>query len=75
MYLPFASSAVSLRYISQKKPDFIVLLEFTKRSLPYLTDWFDHGIPDRRAELIYDETGRNYERVKIYKWRDAQAQR
>lgn len=74
-YLPFASSNVSLRYISEKRPDFIVLLEFSKQSCPYLTEWFDHGIPDRRAELIYDQTGRHHERVKIYQWKNAPGQR
>jgi 4-amino-4-deoxy-L-arabinose transferase-like glycosyltransferase len=73
MYLPFASSDLALRYISKRKPDFIVLLEGPKRSLPYLAQWFDQGVPDRRAELIYDQADSG-ERVKIYQWtRDALA--
>jgi 4-amino-4-deoxy-L-arabinose transferase-like glycosyltransferase len=67
MYLPFASSDLALQYIAKKKPDFIVVLEGPKRSLPYLTQWFDQGIPDQRAELIYDQADRG-ERVKIYRW-------
>jgi hypothetical protein len=67
MYLPYTSSAVALRYIYKKKPDFIVLLELRKRSLPYLAQWFDRGIPDQSAKLIYDQSD-GQERVKIYRW-------
>lgn len=68
MYLPFCNSDVALRYIVKKKPDVIVLLENSKHSLPYLAQWFDNGIPDKRAELIYDQGGNNNERIKIYRW-------
>jgi len=71
MYLPYASSDLALRYIAKEKPDFIVLLEYAKGELPYLAQWFDHGIPDQSAELIYDQGDRQHERVKIYRWRDA----
>jgi hypothetical protein len=72
MYLPFASSEVALRYISLKKPDFIVLLEYRKKSRPYLAQWFDEGIPDQRAELIYDQVVPHRERIKIYRWNTPQ---
>ncbi len=68
MYLPFCNSDVALRYMVKKKPDVIVLLENSKHSLPYLAQWFDNGIPDKRAELIYDQGGNNHERIKIYRW-------
>jgi len=73
MYLPFATSDVALRYISEKKPDFIVLLEYRKRSRPYLAQWFDDGIPDQRAELIYDQVVPHREGVKIYRWKATQS--
>jgi 4-amino-4-deoxy-L-arabinose transferase-like glycosyltransferase len=69
MYLPFASSDPALRYIAKKKPDFIVLLEDTKLSRPYLAKWFDEGIPDKRAELIYDVGDSHHVRIKIYRWK------
>ncbi len=69
MFLPFASSDLALRYISKKNPDFIVVPELSKKSRPYLTQWFDQGIPDHRAELIYDEGDSHHERIKIYRWR------
>jgi hypothetical protein len=73
MYLPFCSSDVAVRYIVKKRPNFIVLLEYPKNSLPYLAQWFDQGIPDKRAELIYDRGNRDHERIKIYHWNDEPA--
>ena len=35
---------------------------------PYSAAWFDQGIPDPRAELIYDEGTPAGERIKIYRW-------
>jgi 4-amino-4-deoxy-L-arabinose transferase-like glycosyltransferase len=74
MYLPFCSSDVAVRYIVKKRPNFIVLLEYPKNSLPYLAQWFDQGIPDKRAELIYDQGSGGHERIKIYHWNDDPAQ-
>jgi hypothetical protein len=64
-----------LRYIAKKKPDFIVLLEDTKLSRPFLAKWFDEGIPDKRAELIYDVAGSHRVRIKIYHWKESLADR
>ncbi len=73
MYLPYCSSNIALRYIAEKKPDFIVLLQDSRRSTPYLARWFDEGIPDHRAELIYDKAESGRERVEIYRWDDRSA--
>jgi len=67
-FLPFTDSDRALRYIAKRKPDFIVLLEGPKRSLPYTAQWFDETIPDARAKLIYDQGGADQERIKIYRW-------
>jgi hypothetical protein len=73
MYLPYCSSNIALRYIAEKKPDFIVLLRDSRKSTPYLAQWFDEGIPDPRAKLIYDKGDRSRERVKVYRWDDRSA--
>jgi hypothetical protein len=52
-----------------------VLLEDTKLSRPYLAKWFDEGIPDKRAELIYDVAGSHRVRIKIYHWKESLADR
>ncbi len=67
MYLPYADSDLALRYIAKKKPDYIVLVGGSSGALPYPQQWFEKGIPDARAELIYDRAGA--EHVKIYRWR------
>jgi hypothetical protein len=67
-YLPYASGDLALRYVAKARPDFIVLEEEMKIELPYLAAWFDNGIPDARARLVYDEGGPGRERIKIYRW-------
>jgi 4-amino-4-deoxy-L-arabinose transferase-like glycosyltransferase len=64
--LPWAESSVALRYIHQKDPNFIVINEFDY-SRPYLVEWFDRGIPDPRAKLMYDN-GPSKARLRIYWW-------
>jgi len=71
IYLPYTTrSDLAVRYIEKRKPDFIVLHSATKADLPYTSQWFDEGIPDTRAVLIYDEQKPQGERIKIYRWAD-----
>jgi 4-amino-4-deoxy-L-arabinose transferase-like glycosyltransferase len=80
-YLPFAEADVALRYIEKRRPDYIVLLGGQLGSLPYTKKWFQEGIPDDRAVLVYDEGSAAYydtgtsstERIKIYHWVDRTA--
>jgi Dolichyl-phosphate-mannose-protein mannosyltransferase len=77
-YLPFAEADVALRYIEKQRPDYIVLLGAEPGGLPYAAKWFQEGIPDPRAVLVYDEGTAAYydpgtsstERIKIYSWVD-----
>ena len=69
LYLPYTqSAAVALAYIAKRNPTYIVLHSIAKAALPYTAAWFDDGIPDRRAVLVYDEGTPPDERIKIYKW-------
>jgi 4-amino-4-deoxy-L-arabinose transferase-like glycosyltransferase len=68
-FLPYSDGDRALRYIAQQAPAFIVLVEEYRANFPYFADWFDHGIPDRRAELVYDVGRPPQERIKIYRWR------
>jgi 4-amino-4-deoxy-L-arabinose transferase-like glycosyltransferase len=70
IYLPFADPDLALRYIAKRKPDYIVLKSADLESLPYTAMWFQHGIPDQRAVLIYDRGAAASERIKIYRWID-----
>ena len=71
MFLPYADSALALRYVAKRRPDYIVLLGRARAGLPYTTGWFDRGIPDPRARLVYDEGRAPAEEVKIYRWVDS----
>jgi len=64
---PVASEEVVLRYLHSENPDFIVLGSSPVKSVSYLRDWYDHGIPDPRAKLIHSE-GTGTDRILIYKW-------
>jgi 4-amino-4-deoxy-L-arabinose transferase-like glycosyltransferase len=80
--LPYTRSDVALRYIAKLKPDFIVLHSLSKADLPYAEQWFDDGIPDKRAVLVYNEgapssspdastpkpTGTWQDEIKVYRW-------
>ena len=67
-FLPYADSDLALRYIAKRKPDYIVLKSADLASLPYTSSWFENGIPDKRAVLVYDRGTAPAERVKIYRW-------
>jgi hypothetical protein len=70
IYLPYAESAVALRYIEKKKPDYIVLIGGSPGGLPYAAKWFEQGVPDARAIPVYDRGGVASERIKIFRWDD-----
>jgi 4-amino-4-deoxy-L-arabinose transferase-like glycosyltransferase len=67
---PYAGSSLALKYIEKKKVDFIVFREAWLSTVPYIKDWLDNGIPDRRAQLIYS-TDTQRGRILIYKWNPA----
>jgi 4-amino-4-deoxy-L-arabinose transferase-like glycosyltransferase len=68
LWFPYSDSTTALNYISKKRPDFIVFREYALSTAPYVKDWFEHGIPDRRAQLIYDKTTAKNGRILIYRW-------
>lgn len=70
IYLPYADSNLALLYIAKRRPDYIVLKSEDLESLPYTAMWFQQGIPDQRAVLVYDRGTAVSERVKIYRWID-----
>ncbi len=73
IFLPYGDSDLALRYIAKRKPDYLILTGGSKATLPYTTRWFDSGIPDERATLVYDQGSAPNERIKIYRWVDASA--
>jgi hypothetical protein len=81
MPLPYANADVTLRYIAKLKPDFIILHSQGGAGLPYAKEWFDYGIPDKRAVLVHNENGASLsadpppklsgawqDEIKVYRW-------
>jgi 4-amino-4-deoxy-L-arabinose transferase-like glycosyltransferase len=70
-FVPFpeCASAVALRYLDKKGVNFIVLRTAPVKGRRYLQDWLQHGIPDRRAELVYSRETAMFGKVLIYKWK------
>jgi hypothetical protein len=69
VHFPYSDSSLALKYIEKKGINFIVVREEWLPPAPYIKDWLENGIPDRRAQLIYcDKTQRG--RILIYKWND-----
>ena len=69
-YIPYAEPSLALSYIAKRRPDYIVLKGEDFESLPATASWFQQGIPDERAVLVYDRGTAPAERIKIYRWID-----
>ena len=48
--------------------DFVVLESQYAKAIPTIGQWVAHGIPDKRAHLIYDDGNASGNRVLIYSW-------
>jgi 4-amino-4-deoxy-L-arabinose transferase-like glycosyltransferase len=71
---PVADAAVILRYIEHKNPDFIVMYTHERWASRSIASWFDEGIPDPRAQLIYDNGLKGDLAIRIYEWSRARAE-
>jgi len=65
--LPYAESPLSLQYVRQKRPDFVVLTGMGRA--PYLAQWLKEGIPADPARLIHRVGQAGPDAVAIYEWR------
>lgn len=65
---PYSDSSLALKYINEKKMDFVVLRSTSRNAVPYLRDWIENGIPDRRAELIYTASDATSGLIWVYRW-------
>jgi 4-amino-4-deoxy-L-arabinose transferase-like glycosyltransferase len=65
---PYAPGAQALEYVHVKGPDFLVLTSAQASAGPYIHEWFEHGIPDSAARLIYRTDGAGDYGVVIYEW-------
>lgn len=68
LIFPFADPAVTLQYIRAKHPDFLVLMRAPPYAEGLYRGWFDHGIPDQAARLIYSVGPTSDPQAAIYQW-------
>lgn len=68
-YLPFpyADSALAMRYLRQRKADYVILREMMMRDRPYFADWWENGLPDPGAELVYRTRAPYWGEVRVYR--------
>lgn len=70
---PYADSATTLRYLESKHPDYIELDTLNSHTIPLFAQWFQDGIPDPRAHLVFQTMAGTKDQVKIYRWGDSDA--
>jgi hypothetical protein len=66
--LPYADAQLSLQYVREKQPDFVVLTGMG-HAAPYLAQWLERGIPADAARLIYRAGPASPAAIAIYEWR------
>lgn len=67
--LPYCDGQTAVRYIEKQKPDFIVLESDKADVFPYLQEWLNKGIPDKRAELAFTDDIPGAGKVEVFRWR------
>ncbi len=68
-HFPYCSGQMALRYLDAAKVDYVVLRRGQKFTR-YYEEWLDHGVPDRRAELLRAPLGADAQFV-LYRWHRA----
>jgi 4-amino-4-deoxy-L-arabinose transferase-like glycosyltransferase len=68
---PYAEPSPTLRYIETKNVDFVVLDGHFSKAYKTIAEWMAQGIPDSRAQLVYDSGGPMDDRIEIYRWERA----
>jgi 4-amino-4-deoxy-L-arabinose transferase-like glycosyltransferase len=70
---PYADSTTTLRYLETKRVEYIVLDSRHTAMMPTLGQWYEKGIPDSRAQLVYESTQGTEDRIRIFSWNDPRA--
>ena len=65
---PYADSATVLRYLESKNVDYIVLDSLNIRNMPTMGEWFNKGVPDPRAHLVFESGLGTKDEIKIFRW-------
>jgi len=65
---PYGDPDATLQHLARMKVDFIVLESAEAQELPTIKEWMASGVPDPRAQMVYDKTDSSGTRVVIYRW-------
>lgn len=65
---PYTDSGTALRYLETKNVDYIVLDSLNIRNMPTMGEWFNKGVPDSRAHLVFNSGQGTKDEIKIYRW-------
>ena len=69
-FVPFppGDAQAAIAAVESANVNFIVVRSTGIEDRPYLKDWFDRGIPDRRARVIYNDQASGHRKLVIYRW-------
>lgn len=67
---PYAKPAQTFRYFDSRNVNFIALEGLGTDAFPTVAEWLAHGIPDPRAQLVYDSGGPAETRIEIFRWQE-----
>ena len=66
-YFPYCTGELALRYLDATRVDYVILRR-SEKFTQYYEDWLEHGIPDRRAELVQLPSIAGVDRFTVYRW-------
>ena len=63
---PYADSATTIRYLESKHVEYVALDSLDSNAVPTLGQWFQNGVPEPGAQLVYESTQGDQDRIRIY---------
>lgn len=72
---PYADSNTVLQYLESKHVEYVALDSAHCVPMPTLNQWFQNGIPDAGARLVYESTQGSKDRIRIYRLEPSQSAR
>jgi len=64
---PYCNGDLALRFLDAAKVDYVVLRQREKYT-QYYQDWVTNGIPDSRAERVYEASAPDGNNFTVYRW-------
>jgi len=74
VHFPSCDAELALRYIEKEKVDYLIMRRGVEQPR-YYKDWFTSGIPDGRAQLVYETAEGDPNGLRVYRWNQLPANR